>query len=170
MKWTDLKPVLAPVQFAVVGGVATRLYMPERFTKDLDVVVAVSDAKVAYEKLKRAGFHRQAELGLVKGSTWISPDQQEIDVLEGNEAWWADALDEAQRNLDVQGLPILPLHYLVLMKYQAGRAQDLADIERMLGQASKSQLDETRAIFVRVLPDDLNDLESLIELGRLSNT
>ena len=125
MKWTDLKPVLSPLKFAVVGGVATRLYMPERFTKDLDIVVAITDAKAAHEKLRQAGFRPHAELGLVKGSTWISPDQQEVDVLEGIELWWPDALDEAQHNLDAQSLPILPLRYLVLMKYQSGRAQDL---------------------------------------------
>ena len=168
MKWTDLKPVLAPLKFAVTDGVATRLYMPERFTKDLDVVVAVSDAQVAYEKLKRAGFQFQSELALVRGGIWISPDQQEIDVLEGIEPWWTDALNEAQGNLDAQGLPILPLRYLVLMKYQSGRAQDLADIERMLGQATDEALKPVRAIFARFAPDDLADLESLIKLGKLS--
>ena len=66
-------------------------------------------------------------------------------------------------------VPILPLPYLVLMKYQSGRAQDLADIERMLGQASDWQLAQTREFFGEHRANDLEDLESLIELGRLSH-
>jgi hypothetical protein len=166
--WTDLTDTLAPIQFAVVGGVATRLYMPERTTKDIDVVIVVSHAKKVRAKLEQAGFTLRAELALVRRSTWLSPNNQEIDVLEGEEKWWPDAVAQAQTNRDGQGLPILPLPYLVLMKYQAGRAQDLADIERMLGQASDSQLKSVRTLFKKYAPADLADLESLIELGKLS--
>lgn len=169
MIWADLYPILTPLKFAVVGGVATRLYMPERFTKDLDVVVAIDDAQQAFVQLKQAGYKFRAELGLVRGATWVSPEGQEIDVLEGRESWWPQALLEAQNNLDHQGLPILPMPYLVLMKYQAGRAQDLADIERMLGQASEKLIDATRDLFRQQVPADMADLESLIELGKLSN-
>ena len=35
--------------FLVVGGVATRLYAPERMTDDLDVLVAMNEAEVFYE-------------------------------------------------------------------------------------------------------------------------
>ena len=169
MIWTDLTDTLAPVKYAVVGGVATRLYMPERVTKKLDVVIVVSDAREARAKLEHAGFVFRAELSIVRGSTWLAPNQQEIDVLEGEEKWWPEAVAQAQTNRDGQGLPILPLPYLVLMKYQSGRAQDLADIERMLGQAPESELKAVRALFKKYAPDDLADLESLIELGKLSS-
>lgn len=99
----------------------------------------------------------------------MAPNGQEIDVLEGEEVWWSEALAEAQTNLDGQGLPVVPLRYLVLMKYQSGRAQDLADIERMLGQSNDSQLTAIRALFQKQLPNDVEYLESLIELGKLSS-
>jgi hypothetical protein len=169
MIWTDLTETLSPIKFAVIGGVATRLYMPERVTKDLDVVIVVSDAKKTRTKLEQTGFAFRAELSLVRGSTWVAPNQQEIDVLEGEEKWWPEAVALAQNNRDGQGLPILPLQYLVLMKYQAGRAQDLADIERMLGQAQDDELKTVRAIFKKYAPDDFADLESLIELSKLSS-
>ena len=35
-QWPDLDPVLAPIAWAIVGAVATRHYMPERATRDLD--------------------------------------------------------------------------------------------------------------------------------------
>jgi hypothetical protein len=166
---TDLTGTLAPIQFAVVGGVATRLYMPERVTKDIDVVIVITNSKEARKKLKQAGLTFCAELSLVRGSTWLAPNQQEIVVLEGEDKWWPEAVAQAQTNRDGQGLPILPLPYLVLMKYQAGRAQDLADIERMVGQAKEGDLKAIRAFFKKYAPEDLADLESLIELGKLSS-
>lgn len=62
---------------------------------------------------------------------------------------------------------MLDLPYLVLMKVQAGRAQDLADAARMLGAASESRREEAREVFRRWFPEALEDLESLIALGRL---
>ena len=90
-----------------------------------------------------------------------------IDVVEGREDWWHDALGEAQTNRDAQWLPILPLRYLVLMKFQAGRVQDIADVTRMLGQGDEPTLDAVRALFRRYAPGDAQDLESLIALGKL---
>jgi hypothetical protein len=50
---------------------------------------------------------------------------------------------------------------------QAGRVQDLADVTRMLGQASEADLAFVRDLFAACAPDDSDDLESLITLGRL---
>lgn len=88
-------------------------------------------------------------------------------MIEGREAWWQDAIVQAQTNRDAQGLPILPLPYLVLMKFQSGRVQDIADVTRMLGQANKNALEAVRALFKEFAPGDRDDLESLITLGKL---
>ena len=53
------------------------------------------------------------------------------------------------------------------MKFQSGRVQDLADVTRMLGQADQKMLQAIRQFFARTLPDETDDLESLITLGRL---
>ena len=166
MAWIDLSPILLPIRWAVVGAAATRLYMPERFTRDLDIAVRFEDAQSARKKLTVAKFIKEGELS-IGGSTWRAPDGQMIDVIEGHETWWTDALDEAQSNHDAQGLPILPLRYLVLMKFQSGRVQDIADVTRMLGQADDQALDAIRAIFRQYAPNDLSDLDSLITLGKL---
>ncbi|HEX9870313.1 MAG TPA: hypothetical protein VGC99_17305 [Candidatus Tectomicrobia bacterium] len=71
------------------------------------------------------------------------------------------------RERDGQGLPVLDLPYLLLMKVQAGRTQDLADAAGMLGAAPEPRHQETRDIFRRWLPEALEDLESPIALGRL---
>jgi hypothetical protein len=166
MAWTDLTPILSRVPWAVVGAVATRLYMPERVAQDLDIAIRESDAAKAPAEFAAAGFTYQGELS-IGSSTWISPDGKEIDVVEGHEVWWTDALEQAASNRDAQGLPILPLRYLVLMKFQSGRVQDIADITRMLGQADKATLEHVCALFKQHLPSDLADLQSLITLGRL---
>lgn len=169
MLWTDLSHVIEPAKYAVVGGVATRLYMPERVTKDIDVVIAVSEVDLVHQKLRASGFKLRSRLALVRGSTWIAPNGQEIDILEGEEGWWPEAIRAAQDNRDAQGLPVLPLPYLTLMKYQSGRAQDLADIERMLGQADDATLEAVRQLFQQCAPEEMDDLNSLIELGKLEH-
>lgn len=169
MKWPDLKQVLGDTPFAVVGAVATRLYAPERHTRDLVVAVAPADAESVHEKLRTAGWQNTGQL-TIGGSSWRSIQGEEVDVIEGQEAWWVQAISEAQANLDAQGLPILPMPYLVLMKFQSGRTIDIGDITRMLGQADQSALDATRDLFLQCEGcegKDLEDLESLIQLGQL---
>jgi hypothetical protein len=163
-RWPDLTPTLAGIPWAVVGAVATRAYMPERTTQDLDILVAAADREEVRGRLKRAGFLPVQELA-IGGMTWRSPEGARVVVIESPAAWVADALRSPGQ--DPQGLPVLDLTYLVLMKVQAGRTQDLADAARMLGAAPEPIRQETRDIFRRWLPDALEDLESLIVLGKL---
>ena len=166
MMWPDLTSILSPIQWAVIGAVATRLYMPERMTQDLDIVIRTIDGSQVRQKLTEAGFIYQGELS-IGGSSWLTPNEELIDILEGNDIWWADAIADAQANRDAQGLPIIPLPYLVLIKLRAGRVQDIADVTRMLGQAGETTLEAVRTLFAQHAPEDMQDLESLIELGRL---
>lgn len=166
LQWPDLTHVLSPVLWAVVGAAATRLYMPERLTRDLDIVVGVQDIEVAYHKLSAAGYRQTGTLS-IGGTRWQSPGGVAVDVIEGRAPWWPTALQEAQANRDEQGLPVLPLPYLVLMKFDASRTIDLGDIARMLGLADEDALGQVRHVFHRYAPDDLDDLESLIALGKL---
>lgn len=166
MVWPDLSEILAKIPWAVVGAVATRLYMPERMTKDLDVAISATASQAVAARLRAAGWQQEGVL-TIGGATWRSPEGVAVDVLAGREDWWAEALQAAQSNRDAQGLPILPLPYLVLMKFGAGRVNDIADITRMLGQAGDASLEATRRLFAQYEPEGLEDLESLIALGRL---
>lgn len=166
VKWFDLTPVLSPLGWAVIGAVATRHYMPERMTKDLDIAILTADSAEVRSRLEASGFAYQSELS-IGGSSWTAPDGTLVDVIEGGASWWHEALEQARSNRDQQGLPILPLQFLVFMKVQSGRMQDLADVTRMLGQASEESLGDIRRMFAKWAPADLDDLESLIALGRL---
>lgn len=162
----NLVEILGPIPWAVVGALAARYYMPERATQDLDIAVLGNDAPEVRHRLRQAGFRYVGELA-IPGSSWVSPEGMSVDVLELNAPWAEPALQAAQENRDRAGFPILPLPYLILMKFEAGRLQDLADIARMLGMASSDQVDAVREVFRRYHPEDLEDLESLLTLGRL---
>jgi hypothetical protein len=142
------------------------MYSPERNTRDLDIIIVPAVAADAHEKLRKAGWSLVSSLSI--GSTsWRSSLGEEVDVLEGLDPWWPEAIRQAQSNRDVQNLPITPLPYLVLMKFQSSRTMDIADITRMLGQCDADQLDQIRRLFAQYESDGLDDLESLIQLGQL---
>lgn len=161
---TNLNEIIKQAPFVIVGGVATRLYMPERMTLDLDILVKSEDSSLVYEDLEKAGCQKNGELS-IPGSQWTLPDGTSLDVLENGDFWVKAAI--AHPNYTPDRLPVIDLHYLVLMKLLAGRTQDLADISRMLGGATGTQLDRVKQIIAQYLPTATEDLESLIVLGQL---
>jgi len=161
--WPDLRDILRGIAWVVIGGVATRAYMPERMTKDLDILVQDEDGDEVIKRLKVAGYTVVSRLA-VPGYLLHSPEGVEIDVLFSDAAWLTTALRQPQ--YDVAGYPVLDLPYLVLMKLAAMRTQDWADVSRMLGLASDEDLNRVREVVVRYSPADSEDLESLIFLGK----
>jgi hypothetical protein len=53
------------------------------------------------------------------------------------------------------------------MKLEASRTTDISDISRMLGQASDLELDEVRKTIEMYDRNSMEDLESLIQLGKI---
>jgi hypothetical protein len=151
--WPDLRPILQGIDWVIIGGVATRAYMPERMTKD----------KAVIKRLEQAGYRMVSRLA-VPGYLLVSPDGIELDVLFGNYPWLKKAL--ADLGQDPAGYPVIKLPYLVMMKMEAQRVRDLGDLGTMLGWASDADLDEVRAVVKQYAPEDLDDLESLIFIGK----
>lgn len=162
--WPDLSAVLQGIPWAVVGAVATRAYMPERATKDLDILVRRADGDEVMERLKAAGYKIVTPLA-VPGFLVRSPEGVEVDVIMGDYPWLEEALAHLRR--DPAGLPVLDLPYLVIMKIAASRGRDIGDLTTMLGLASDADLERVRAVVARYAPDDADDLESLIYLGQV---
>ncbi len=160
--WPDLRPILQGIDWVIVGGVATRAYMPERMTRDLDILAHQNDKDAVLARLKQAGYKMIERL--VPGYSFRSPEGVEVDVLFGDDAWLKDALSQHVR--DSAGLPVIGLPYLILLKMGAQRAQDWADVSRMLGLASDAELNEVVAVIARYTPEDSEDLESLIFIGK----
>jgi hypothetical protein len=161
--WPDLRDILKGIRWVIIGGVATRAYMPERMTKDMDLLVHRSDSAEVFRRLVDAGYTPVSPLA-VSGTLLRSPEGVDVDVLFGDQRW----LNEALRHPgdDQAGYPVIALPYLVLMKLTAQRVQDWADVSRMVGWAGAADLDAVRAVVARYSPEDLEDLEALIYLGR----
>ena len=161
--WPDLRAILQGIDWVLIGGVATRAYMPERATKDMDILVHHADRDEALRRLKAAGYIVITPLA-VPGYLLHSPEGVEVDLLFGRYPW----LREAFRRLshDKAGYPVIGLPYLVMLKLAANRGRDIGDLTTMLGWADEAALDAVRAVVARYHPEDLDDLETFIFLGR----
>jgi hypothetical protein len=160
---TDLRQLIQ-VPYVIVGGVATRLYMPERMTDDLDILIHEDEAAQAYLSLIEQNARRMGDLS-IGGTSWELPDKTILDIITSERAWVTTALRHPRTGSD--GQPVIDLPYLVLMKLEASRMTDISDISRMLGQASDLELDEVRKTIEMYDRNSMEDLESLIQLGKI---
>lgn len=161
--WPDLREILKDIDWVLIGGVATRAYMPERVTKDMDILVRFDDGEDVIGRLENAGYHKISRLA-VPGFLMRSPEGVELDVLFGKYKWLEEAL--AKRGQDPAGYPVIGLPYLIVLKLAANRGRDLGDMTTMLGWAQAEDLTSVRKIVARYSPEDVDDLESLIFMGQ----
>ncbi|HLF91415.1 MAG TPA: hypothetical protein VI451_20895, partial [Anaerolineales bacterium] len=132
--WPDLRPVLDDIPWAIAGGVATRAYMPERMTQDLDILLHRKNCQEAWTRFLQAGY-AVAEVLDAPYFVARSSEGVEIDVICAAFPWLEEALGFP--NVDPAGYPVLDLPYLILMKLMANRGVDIGDMTRMLGLASE---------------------------------
>ncbi|MCC6129641.1 MAG: hypothetical protein IT186_06900 [Acidobacteria bacterium] len=163
INWPDLREILRGLPWAIVGGVATRAYMPERMTQDLDVLVHANDSHEAVRRMEAAGYRFEGPLTF-PGVILRSPEGIEVDLLFGGFPWVHDALGATRP--DPAGYPVVALPYLVLLKMWATRDQDWTDITRMLGLASEEDLEAVRGVIASFSPEESDDLETMIFLGK----
>lgn len=161
---SNLNLILKQAPFVIIGGVATRLYMPERMTLDLAILIQAEDATKIYQDLEIAGGQKIGILN-IPGSQWQLSDNTSLKVLEADDEWVTEAVSNP--NYAPDGLPIIDLSYLILMKLSASRTQDLADVSRMLGLADENTLTKIKSVVKAYLSTAMEDLESLILLGKL---
>ncbi|MGD1052975.1 MAG: hypothetical protein ABR950_04015 [Candidatus Dormibacteria bacterium] len=155
---------------AVIGAVAANRFMPPRQTSDLDFAVSDRDEAEAVAALEAAGWRRVRPLVLrppLGGSAWRAADGAPVDVLTVPGVWGRELVGTAMANRE-GGPPFATLPHLVLLKMIAGRIVDGGDLARMLGHQDALTQEAVRMVARRVLgPEELADLERLIELGRL---
>ncbi|HEY6235321.1 MAG TPA: hypothetical protein VIW69_09500 [Candidatus Elarobacter sp.] len=167
-----MESLFGDIPAAVVGGVATRAYSPERKTKDIDVLVDHARYDEAIAGLRQLGWRRDGELyfpnsllGLY-GSAWLR-NGQKVDVLATDQPWAEEAL--AQRSYDQTGLRVIALPYLVLMKIDSARGIDQGDLTRMLGLLDDAALERVVDVVERHYSDShgAEDVRQYATLGRL---
>ena len=101
--WPDLRPILHVIPWTVVGGVATRAYMPERVTKDLEMLVRAVDGDAVRQQLEAAGCRYLSSLPM-PGFVMQSWEGEEIDVILGEYPWLDEALANPRK--DPAGYPV----------------------------------------------------------------
>lgn len=161
--WPDLRHILNDFLWVIVDGVATRAYMPERTTQDLDILVRYTDGEMVLSRLQQEGYTVKQKLS-IPGFILITPDGIELDVLFGEQLWLEEALKIPM--YDAAGYPVLGLPYLVLMKMEISRGRDIGDVTTMLDWADEEQLQAVRKVVAKYSPQDSDDLESLIFIGQ----
>lgn len=152
------------VPHAIIGGLAVGAHGWARMTRDIDVLVP---SDVDLDELLVLG-ERASPLALPETFVGRSAVRAgvEIDVMAPAEGGAMEVLDDAIADAEtVDGLPVLALGPLVLMKLVSGRARDDADIVEML-KASKDDIDETADDVASYLEQNsvglLDDFDSLV--------
>jgi predicted nucleotidyltransferase len=139
------------VEFLVIGGVAVGYHGHIRATKDVDIVPAPDPANLARlartlerldTEIEGAEEFENEELpdpldpeALSLGGNWVLRTRLgRLDVMQwiGDQALW-EALSPTAIDDEIAGLPIKMVSYehLVELKEQAGRPEDLTDLQRL---------------------------------------
>ena len=162
----DIGQILHHTPWVLVGGVALRAYIPERMTLDVDILINERDAVVVRDAFLAAGYHVIGQLSI--GGFTVEPsltDSPVVDILTRTDDWVDEAL--ATPSHDVAGYPVLGRPYLLLMKLQAGRTQDLADIQRLLASTPTLERAAIRVLIEQQSPELVEDYDSLCTLADL---
>lgn len=153
----DLEAIGA--RWAVIGGLAVAFRAEPRFTKDVDLAVAVADddeAEGIVNRLQVRGYalaslveqdyvNRLATARLVRPQAGTS--SAFIDLLFAN----SGIEDEIVRQADLLEvlpnvfMPVASIGHLIALKALAGRHQDLTDLGYLIAAASDADLDEARS-------------------------
>jgi predicted nucleotidyltransferase len=139
------------VEFLVIGGVAVGFHGYVRATKDLDVVPAPDPENL--EKLARVLGELDAQIegtedfqadelpnpldpkALSLGGNWVLHTRLgRFDVMQwiGDDSLW-ESLSPTAVEAEIAGLPVKVVSYdgLVALKENAGRPEDLTDLQRL---------------------------------------
>jgi hypothetical protein len=134
--------VQSGVRHAVCGGVAVTVHGATRSTKDIDILIAPEDLGRAMDVVRPLGYAFAAfPMVFDEGTDRERKVQRVSKLLDGEHLVLDFLLAEASLRGFLEGclkleLPQGPLlvvsrEVLIRMKRQAGRAQDLADLEKL---------------------------------------
>ena len=154
------------LRYVIVGGIASAQYQPTRFTEVIDLMVLAEASATAEKALRRAGW---TQLGVISfgGSSWQSPQGELIDLLHApSETWVSAALATPIKT--PEGLRIIDLPYLLILKLSATRAVDISDIVGMLQHASDAEKQRIRHVIQTYRSDLLEDFEQFRAIAQLN--
>jgi hypothetical protein len=132
--------LLAPlgVSPVLIGGVALSVLGIERYTKDIDLAVTLADSG-RVEAALAGKDPRPLRIGGISFATSTGVRVDLIDRRIDYQALFEESIREARRRgprvlVEGRELPVVPLTYLVALKLAAARAQDEADLAKILAR------------------------------------
>ncbi|MGD1866782.1 MAG: hypothetical protein ACFB0D_19695 [Phormidesmis sp.] len=172
---TRLKALLPDnLPYAIIGGIATTFYMPTRTTQDLDLLVLANDAELLEQSLARQNWTKLENIYInsegieILGGAWKSSEGELLDLLyTPNLSWAATALRPENTMSAPDGLRVIALPYLILLKLIARRNRDILDIEEMLQYCDKQKIAQIRAVISASMPALSEDLEQHIAIAQM---
>lgn len=146
------------VPHAIIGGHAVTFHGRPRMTDDVDVLVAPENLQNAVKQLQ---LQQVAPLR-TGGYSGTTPAGLRIDLVCPNQQWVEPAIANP---ISTPHGPMVSGPYLVISKLWDSRgSQDETDVLGVLGRMSDPELNATRRLVARFLPNDVDDLESLIAM------
>jgi hypothetical protein len=132
----------ARVTYAVCGGVAVTVHGATRSTKDIDILVSRADVPRALDAVRPIGYQFAALPTTFDAGTPRERHVQRVSKVEGPEHLLLDLLiadgvfagaldDRIEVPLPEGTLAVVSRATLIRLKQLAGRAQDVADLERL---------------------------------------
>lgn len=132
----------AGVRYAVCGGIAVTVHGATRTTKDIDLLVRRQDVPRVLELIRPLGYQFAALPMTFDAGTPRERHVQRVSKIQGDEHLVVDLMleegaldgfaDQAEQiELPEGAIRVVSREALLQMKRLAGRAQDLADIERL---------------------------------------
>jgi hypothetical protein len=162
-------------RWAIIGGLAVSLRAEPRFTKDVDLAVAVADDREAEDLVNRLQVRGYALASLVEQdyvkrlatARLVRPvagmSSAFIDLLFANSGIEDEIVRRADR-LEVLPdiyMPVASIGHLIALKALAGRHQDLTDLGYLISAASEADLDEAKASAALIVERGFNRGQSL---------
>jgi predicted nucleotidyltransferase len=160
--------------YAIIGGIATTFYMPARNTQDLDLLILADDAERLEQALIRQGWTQLENIHIhtddveIMGGAWRSTEGELLDLLyTPNLSWARAALQPENTTTAPDGLRVISLPYLILLKLLARRNRDILDIEEMLQYCDEQKIAEIRSVISKSMPALFEDLEQHIAIAQM---
>lgn len=144
----------AKIKYLLVGGVAVNLYGYNRFTGDIDILLALNEGnlqdldKLMHEmgyverqpiSVKELGNPKKLENFInekgLKAFTFISNSKPQLDLdIIIEESLEFDQYNKRKTTIEIWGLklPMIGIDDLIAMKKNAGRDKDKIDLEALL--------------------------------------
>lgn len=170
-----LKSLLpANLPYAIIGGIATTFYMPARNTQDLDVLILADDADLLERTLVRHNWtkleniHINSEDIEILGGAWKSAEGELLDLLYAPDLTWVSKALRTENTIAApDGLRVIALPYLILLKLLARRNRDILDIEEMLQYCDEQAIADIKAVVQEAMPALSEDLSQHIAIAQM---